>query len=41
MDRFGIHRFPGLREDKNPKDVVREQPTADAVKTKTKSKRSR
>src|ERR1700674_1021499 len=33
--------FQGLREDKNPKHVVREEPTANAVKTKHKSKRSR
>lgn len=33
--------FQGLPEDKNPKDVVREQPTADAIKTKPKSKGSR
>jgi bifunctional non-homologous end joining protein LigD len=33
--------FQGLREDKNPKDVVREQPAGDAVKAKTRSKRSR
>jgi bifunctional non-homologous end joining protein LigD len=33
--------FQGLREDKNPEDVIREQPTADADKTKPKYKRSR
>jgi bifunctional non-homologous end joining protein LigD len=32
--------FQGLREDKNPKDVVREQPTARPGKTKSRSKRS-
>lgn len=33
--------FQGLREDKNPKEVVREQPTASSPKSKTKSKPSR
>src|SRR5438445_3588498 len=33
--------FQGLREDKNPKDVVREQPAASLGKSKTRSKRSR
>jgi bifunctional non-homologous end joining protein LigD len=32
--------FQGLREDKNPKEVVREQPAAGQGKTKTRSKRS-
>jgi len=33
--------FQGLREDKNPKDVVREQPAAGRGKAKNRSKRSR
>lgn len=33
--------FQGLREDKNPKDVVREEPTSRSGKSKTKPKRSR
>jgi len=33
--------FQGLREDKNPKEVVREQPTSGSGKSKTKQKRSR
>src|SRR5712692_4827823 len=33
--------FQGLREDKNPKDVVREQPAAGRGKAKARSKRSR
>ncbi|MGI9066919.1 MAG: hypothetical protein ACR2HX_11025 [Pyrinomonadaceae bacterium] len=33
--------FQGLREDKNPKEVVREQPTSDSVKPKARSKRSK
>ena len=32
--------FQGLRENKNPKEVVREQPTGDAFKPKARSKRS-
>ena len=32
--------FQGLREDKNPKDVVREQPAAGLGKSKNRSKRS-
>jgi len=30
--------FQGLREDKNPRDIVREQPSGDAAKSKRKSK---
>jgi bifunctional non-homologous end joining protein LigD len=33
--------FQGLREDKNAKDVVREQPAGDTVKARAKPKRSR
>lgn len=33
--------FQGLREDKNSRDVVREQPSGDAAKSKRKSKSSR
>jgi bifunctional non-homologous end joining protein LigD len=33
--------FQGLREDKNPKEVMREQPTSSARKSKPRSKRSR
>src|SRR5437763_11547432 len=33
--------FQGLREDKNPKEVVREEPTSRSGKPKTKPKRSR
>jgi bifunctional non-homologous end joining protein LigD len=31
----------GLREDKNPRDVIREQPSGDTAKSKRKSKSSR
>ena len=33
--------FQGLREDKSPRDVVREQPAGDTVKPKARSRRSR
>jgi len=33
--------FQGLREDKNPKEVVREEPTSGSGKSKTKQNRSR
>ncbi|MCU1265689.1 MAG: ligase [Acidobacteria bacterium] len=33
--------FQGLREDKNPKEVIREQPVGGTVKPKPRSKRSR
>jgi bifunctional non-homologous end joining protein LigD len=33
--------FQGLREDKNPKEVIREQPPGDSVKAKARPKRSR
>ena len=33
--------FQGLREDKNPKDVMREEATSGSGKSKTKPKRSR
>ncbi len=33
--------FQGLREDKNPKEIVREQPAAETIKSKPRSKRSR
>jgi bifunctional non-homologous end joining protein LigD len=33
--------FQGLREDKNPKEVLREQPAGDSARTTARSKRSR
>lgn len=33
--------FQGLREDKNPREVMREEPTSDSGKSKTKPNRSR